>query len=150
MIAFHRAGFDRTEPNERRSLLRIALAALVMSGLPLTALAQEAREAPPQQFVGKWAGPWRLGMSSGQVELILTADAQKPGTIAVTNMAKFGDPPAEIYKVSRDGEKLLFRAAGADNSVMKVSVWPNPKDGSIEGFVVHDGFTNLTKLMRVP
>lgn len=116
--------------------------------LPWSVAAQEA-VAVPQQFVGKWAGPWRLGMSSGQVALVLTADADKPGTIAVTNLAKFGDQPADIYKVSRDGEKLLFRSAGADNSVMKVSMWLNAKDGSIEGFIVHDGFTNLCKLMRV-
>lgn len=88
-------------------------------------------------------------MNSGQIELLLTDDPRKPGTISITNIAKFGDKPADIYKVARDGEKLLFRAYGVDNSVLKLNLILNPKDGSIEGFVVHDGFTNLCKLMRV-
>jgi hypothetical protein len=112
--------------------------------------AKDAPQALPQHFIGKWVGPWRLGMNSGHVELVLSDDPRTPSTIAITNLAKFGDQRAEVQKIARDGERLLFRAYGADNSLMKASMILNPKDGSIEGSIVHDGFTNLCKLMRVP
>lgn len=101
-----------------------------------------------QRYVGKWEGPWRLAMNGGRVALVINADPKDPGTIAVTNLAAFGDQPVAIERVKAGPSTLAFRAAGADNRRMTVTL-DLGKDDKLEGHLLYDDFTNRCLLRRV-
>jgi len=126
----------------------IGLPPALADDAPAAGAANAAPDASLEPFAGKWVGPWRLGMNSGHVELVLTTDPKQPGTIAITNLVKFGDPPEPLWKVVADGKKIQFRSSGVDNSTMKVSL-EFTAENELSGMIVHDGFTNLCKLTRV-
>jgi len=139
------------------NILCILAAAALLCALPATAADPAATDAPTtaavapdiQRYVGKWEGPWRLAMNGGRVALVINADPKEPGTIAVTNLAAFGDQPVAIERVKAGPSSLAFRAAGADNRRMTVTL-DLGKDDKLEGHLLYDDFTNRCQLHRVP
>jgi hypothetical protein len=101
-----------------------------------------------KRFAGKWEGMWRLSMNSGRIEITLTADPSQPGTVAVTNLVKFGDPPEPLAKLVATDGKIQLRSSGVDNSTMKLSL-ELKSDDEMFGLMVFDGFTNRCLLKRV-
>lgn len=129
----------------------IACALALAVGAPFASADDSAaagQSATMKRFAGKWEGMWRLAMNSGRIELTLTADPSQPGTIAVTNIAKFGDPPEPLDKVVTTDAKIQFRSNGVDNSTMKVSL-ELKSDDEMYGLMVFDGFTNRCLLKRI-
>jgi hypothetical protein len=69
--------------------------------------------APADQLAslqGTWKGPWYIGMTSGLAAMEIAADGT--GTIAFTNLEKFGDEPVALTKTSFDGRAFKFAASG--------------------------------------
>lgn len=116
-----------------------------------------AADAPPhpdlaetiKPFVGRWEGNWRLGMNSGKIVLVVTGEAQAPGTIAVTNLAKFGDAPAAIERIEADSAHFNFRSAGEDNSTMKLTLQVAGGGTVLHGTLLFDDFANRCMLRKV-
>ncbi|MGQ0578817.1 MAG: hypothetical protein ACT4PQ_07915 [Betaproteobacteria bacterium] len=59
---------------------------------------------------GTWKGPWYIGMTSGVARMEIAANGS--GTIAFTNLEKFGLEPAGLAKTSFDGKTFNFAATG--------------------------------------
>jgi len=139
------------------NILCTLAAAAFLCALPAIAADPAAADAPTtaaaapdiQRYIGNWEGPWRLGMNGGRVALVISADPKEPGSIAVTNLAAFGDQPVAIERVKAGPSSLAFRAAGADNRRMTVTL-DLGKDDKLEGHLLYDDFTNRCLLRRVP
>jgi hypothetical protein len=102
-----------------------------------------------EPFIGKWKGPWRLGMSSGSMLLVLSADPKNPGTVQITNIAKFGAEPEPLTNVVVKGKYLDIKANGADSGPLKIMLELGDSGQNVRGTMTYDGFSQWFLLKRV-
>jgi hypothetical protein len=88
-------------------------------------------------------------MSSGSMLLVLSADPKNPGTVQITNIAKFGAEPEPLTNVVVKGKYLDIKANGADSGPLKIMLELGDSGQNVRGTMTYDGFSQWFLLKRV-
>ena len=76
-----------------------------------------AQDATDSSIVGTWRGNWYCGSKNGNITFVLIENSEDlVGTIAATNVRRFGSEPVPLSEANFDGGHFSFRAIGKDGA----------------------------------
>ncbi len=70
---------------------------------------------------GNWKGMWRSGSNAGELRLFIDQDG-RGGTLAATNVPRFGYNPVPLEDIKFENGTISFRAVGADGGPLTVTM----------------------------
>lgn len=95
-----------------------------------------AQESTSSSITGTWDGSWYCGSKSGNITFVLSENSDElVGTIAATNVRRFGNEPVPLSEANFEGGHFRFRAIGKDGAPVYGSL--KIEGGKMTGRVTH-------------